>query len=209
MNIHEEWHNWSRAILSNLIPRVGSGGEHLTSHASLHTATRCFAEPLEQRRFVGQISSPNHATRASRRTRGCVTPLTSCTVESEIPDFTLCRRTAFVALLWLIYFSHISVALSWWYTTVNWASPQMLRLTKKQHKPYSCLYSWITSMADIPDTVLLSQAVWWLHISWRTRLSCNRSFSVFSGPWSQWWHRLICTRHIHFGDIPLADIRAF
>ena len=35
----------------------------------------------------------------------------------------------------------------------------MLRLTKKQHKPYSCLYSWITSMADIPETVLLSQAV--------------------------------------------------
>ena len=37
----------------------------------------------------------------------------------------------------------------------------MLRLTKKQHKPYtcSCLYSWITSMADIPETILLSQAV--------------------------------------------------
>ena len=35
----------------------------------------------------------------------------------------------------------------------------MLRLTKKQHKPYSCLYSLITSMADIPETVLLSQAV--------------------------------------------------
>ena len=35
----------------------------------------------------------------------------------------------------------------------------MLRLTKKQHKPYSCLYLWITSMADIPQTVLLSQAV--------------------------------------------------
>ena len=35
----------------------------------------------------------------------------------------------------------------------------MLRLTKKQHKPYSCLYSWTTSMADIPETVLLSQAV--------------------------------------------------
>ena len=35
----------------------------------------------------------------------------------------------------------------------------MLRLTKKQHKPYSFLYSWITSMADIPETVLLSQPV--------------------------------------------------
>ena len=35
----------------------------------------------------------------------------------------------------------------------------MLRLTKKQHKPYSCLYSWITSMADIRETGLLSQAV--------------------------------------------------
>ena len=35
----------------------------------------------------------------------------------------------------------------------------MLRLTKKQHKPYGCFDSWITSMADIPETVLLSQAV--------------------------------------------------
>ena len=89
----------------------------------------------------------------------CVTPLTSCTVESETPDFTFFRRTIFVALLWLIYLSYISVALFWWCTSVNWASPYMLRLTKKQHKPYSCLYSWITSMADIPESVLLSQAV--------------------------------------------------
>ena len=35
----------------------------------------------------------------------------------------------------------------------------MLRLTKQQHKPYSLLYSGITSMADIPETVLWSQAV--------------------------------------------------
>ena len=46
----------------------------------------------------------------------------------------------------------------WWCTIVNWASPKMLRLTKKQHKPYSFLYLWITSMAVIPETVLLSQA---------------------------------------------------
>ena len=35
----------------------------------------------------------------------------------------------------------------------------MLRLTKRQHKPYSGLYPWITSMADIPEIVQLSQAV--------------------------------------------------
>ena len=84
---------------------------------------------------------------------------TSCTVESEIPDFTFCRCTVFVAPLWLIYLSYISVAFFWWCTIVNWTSPWMLRLTKKQHKPYSFLYSWITSMADIPETVLLSQTV--------------------------------------------------
>ena len=53
----------------------------------------------------------------------CVTPLTSFTVESEISDFTFCRRTVFVALLWLIYLSYISVALFWWCTIINWASP--------------------------------------------------------------------------------------
>ena len=44
------------------------------------------------------------------RLPACVTHLTSCTVESEIPDFTFCRRTVFVALLWWIYLSNISVA---------------------------------------------------------------------------------------------------
>ena len=29
-----------------------------------------------------------------------VTPMASCTVETEIPDFTASRRTIFVALLW-------------------------------------------------------------------------------------------------------------
>ena len=53
----------------------------------------------------------------------CVTPLTSCTVGSEIPDFTFCHCTVFVALPWLIYLSYISVALFWWCTIVNWASP--------------------------------------------------------------------------------------
>ena len=53
----------------------------------------------------------------------CVTPLTPCTVGSEIPDFTFCHCTVFVALLWLIYLSYISVALFWWCTIVNWASP--------------------------------------------------------------------------------------
>ena len=72
----------------------------------------------------------------------CVTPLTSCTVESEIPDLGC-----------------VSVAFFWWCTIVNWASVCMLWYNKKQHKPYSCLWLWITSMADISETVQLSQVV--------------------------------------------------
>ena len=78
---------------------------------------------------VGDLFTATAAKLAPRRDwheSACVTPLTSCTVESEIPDFTFCRRTVFVALLWLIYLSYISVAFFWWCTIVNWASLCML-----------------------------------------------------------------------------------
>ena len=88
----------------------------------------------------------------------CVTPLTSCMIESEIPDFTFLPLYSFCCSFMVDLFELHKCRILWWCTIVNWASPKMLWLTKKQHKPYSFLYLWITSMAVIPETVLLSQA---------------------------------------------------
>ena len=65
-----------------------------------------------------------------------VTPLTHVTCYGWDSNtwFHISPSYSFL-FLWWIYLSFISVIIFLWFTIVNWASPKMLRLTKKQYNP--------------------------------------------------------------------------